>query len=79
MPLTVESIDVGPRENRDFGSPIDQSRGYASQTIGPVDTVMVLLNEVDGELRFGDGEDDNGTSLDARIESRRRPGLRKVS
>lgn len=46
------------------------SRKYVMQTFGRMDTVMVLFEEVNGTPVYYAGDDDSGTSLNARIEAR---------
>ena len=43
------------------------SRTYEVATFGSSDTVLVLFEEVDGELRYVTGDDDSGTERNARI------------
>jgi hypothetical protein len=77
-PFTAEFIDVNPGEQKDFEVSIHETRDYTIQTFGQADTVMVLFEEVDGELRYVDGDDDSGSSLNAKIEARLRPGRRYI-
>lgn len=40
------------------------------QTFGKMDTVMVLFEEINGENVYYDGDDDSGTSFNAKITAR---------
>ncbi|WP_283461844.1 M12 family metallopeptidase [Arthrobacter sp. H35-D1] len=44
-----------------------ESREYQISSFGTADTVMVLFEEVDGELRFLAGDDDGGTDLNSHL------------
>ncbi|MEH0158738.1 M12 family metallopeptidase [Limibacter armeniacum] len=57
------SINVGEQKN--FVVTPDASRRYNFQTFGGSDTVMVLFEEVNGELKYLIGDDDSGTDLNA--------------
>ncbi|MCB1985302.1 MAG: hypothetical protein H6936_13425 [Burkholderiales bacterium] len=46
------------------------SREYTMQTFGKMDTVMVLFEEINGENVYYDGDDDSGTSFNAKITAR---------
>ncbi len=61
---------IGPGEQIDFVINPTYSRGYSIQTFGPMDTVMVLFEEIDGEPRYYDGDDDSGYAYNAKIEAR---------
>jgi len=43
---------------------------YNFQTFGNSDTVIALLEMIDGESRFRASDDDSGSRLDARFEER---------
>jgi hypothetical protein len=69
-PFTLEQLSIGPGEQRNFTIELDRSDEYTIQTFGNSDSVMVLFEEVDGELEFVAGDDDSGTSLNAKITTR---------
>ncbi|MEQ9411417.1 MAG: M12 family metallopeptidase [Fuerstiella sp.] len=69
-PFELEFLSVGPGEQRDYIVEPDRSDEFTIQTFGRSDTVMVLFEEVDGELEFLAGDDDSGTSLNAKITTR---------
>ena len=55
-----------------------QTRDYKIQTFGESDTVMVLFEDQDGDLKFIDGDDDSGTNLNSSISSRLDQGRKYV-
>ena len=61
-------IDAG--EQIDFQIKPKYSREYTIQTFGRMDTVMVLFEEINGENVYYDGDDDSGSSLNAKITAR---------
>ncbi len=69
-------IDAG--EQIDFVIKPKYSREYTMQTFGRMDTVMVLFEEIRGENVYYDGDDDSGTSLNAKITARLVRGRRYV-
>jgi hypothetical protein len=74
----VEFLSIGPAEQKNFTIEPDSTDEYTIQTFGRSDTVMVLFEDVDGDLRYVDGDDDSGTNLNARITARLRKGRRYV-
>jgi len=77
-PFKLEMLSLAPAGQKNFTIEPQSTDEYTIQTFGRSDTVMVLFEEVDGELRFVQGDDDSGTSLNARIEARLRQGRRYV-
>lgn len=69
-PFALEQLSIGPGEQRNFTIELDRSGEYTIQTFGNSDSVMVLFEEVDGELEFVAGDDDSGTSHNAKITTR---------
>jgi hypothetical protein len=65
-------------EQVDFAIEPDASRKYHISTFGTADTVMVLFEEVEGELRFLAGDDDSGTDRNARLGVKLFQGRRYV-
>jgi hypothetical protein len=72
------SLALAPGEQKNFTIEPQSTDEYTIQTFGRSDTVMVLFEEVDGQLRFIGGDDDSGTSLNARISVRLQKGKRYV-
>jgi hypothetical protein len=56
----------------------DATRSYTIRTFGISDTVMVLFEEVNGELRYLTGDDDSGEDYNAEIQVRLFRGRRYV-
>lgn len=65
-----QRIEIVPGEQINFIIKPTFSRHYTIQTYGHLDTVMTLFEERNGVPRFVDGDDDSGSSFNARIESR---------
>jgi hypothetical protein len=63
-------IEIDPGEQLNFLIKPTYSRNYTIQSFGNLDTVMILFEERNGVPRYVDGDDDSGTSLNARIVSR---------
>ena len=69
-PYLSKRADIGPGQQLDFVIRPPVSRTYTIQTFGKMDTVIVLFEDVQGEPRYLAGDDDSGTNLNARIETR---------
>ncbi len=69
-PFEAHQIRIGPGEQLDFVVEPEYSRRYTFQTFGDLDTVMVLFEEIDGEPRYVDGDDDSGQNYNAKIRER---------
>jgi len=61
-------LALAPSEQRNFVIHPTASRDYNIQTFGTSDTVMVLFEEVNGELRYLAGDDDSGEDRNAYIK-----------
>lgn len=77
-PFRFERLQLEPMQQANFQIEPTATRDYTIQTFGQADTVMVLFEDRDGELRYVAGDDDSGTALNARIETRLVPGRRYV-
>ena len=66
-PTESVRLQIGPGEQRNFRITPDATRSYTIQTFGISDTVMVLFEDVDGELRYLRGDDDSGEDRNASI------------
>lgn len=64
-PFVSVPLLLSPGEQVDFAIDPDASRDYSISTFGSSDTVIVLFEEVDGELRFVAGDDDSGVNRNA--------------
>lgn len=69
-PFEIEDLDLQPAEQANFILEPSSNGMYEIQTFGQSDVVMVLFEEVDGELEFIAGDDDSGTDLNAKISVR---------
>jgi len=68
VPFQSEQLSIGPGEQRDFVVRPTATRNYTFQTFGRSDTVMVLFEDVEGELRFRAGDDDSGEDRNATFQ-----------
>ena len=73
-PYLSQLLQIDPGEQLDFEIQPRVTRKYTIQTFGNMDTVMVLFEDENGEPVNLAGDDDSGTSLNARIEIRLRRG-----
>ena len=67
-------LNISPGEQKDFIIKPNASRNYEIRTFGTSDTVMVLFENVKGELRYLKGDDDSGEDRNALIKVRLRKG-----
>ena len=77
-PFNLEMLSLAPAEQKNFEVKPDATRTHTIQTFGRSDTVIVLFEEVDGELRFLAGDDDSGTGLNSKIEPRLYPDRKYI-
>ena len=59
-PFSSVSLAIEPGQQRNFTIQPDATRSYNFSTFGVSDTVMVLFEDVDGELRYQTADDDSG-------------------
>ncbi|MDJ0718608.1 MAG: M12 family metallopeptidase [Prochloraceae cyanobacterium] len=59
-PFKSVSLAIEPGQQRNFTIKPDATRYYNFSTFGVSDTVMVLFEDVDGELRYRTADDDSG-------------------
>ncbi|MCC9601348.1 M12 family metallopeptidase [Stieleria sp. JC731] len=69
-PFELEMLSIGSGEQKDYVIEPDRSDEYTIQTFGRSDVVMVLFEDVNGELEYVAGDDDSGTDLNAKITTR---------
>jgi hypothetical protein len=67
-PFQPAFLSIEPGDQKNFAIRPEATRTYTMQTFGTADTVMVLFEEVGGEPRYLTGDDDSGTSSNARIK-----------
>lgn len=77
-PFESMMLDLGPGKQLNVRIEPEVTRDYTIRTFGGSDTVMVLFEDQDGDLKFVAGDDDSGTSLNAEIEVRLFAGRRYV-
>jgi hypothetical protein len=64
-PFQSTTLNIAPAEQRNFVIRPDATRNYDFRTFGTSDTVMVLFEDVNGELRYRTGDDDSGEAYNA--------------
>lgn len=69
-PFELEFLSIEPGAQKDFVVQPDRSDEFTIQTFGRSDVVMVLFEDVDGEMEFVAGDDDSGTATNAKITTR---------
>lgn len=67
-PFVSVPLSLGPGAQADFSIVPEETRRYALGTFGTADTVLVLFEEIDGQLRQLEADDDSGTNLNSKIE-----------
>jgi hypothetical protein len=77
-PFHSEVLSLAPAEQKNFVVNPSATRNYTIQTFGKSDTVMVLFEDQNGDLKYVAGDDDSGTDLNARINVRLYQGRRYV-
>ena len=69
-PFKSVPLSLSPAEQADFALEPSASRTYEIATFGTADTVLVLFENVDGELRFVAGDDDSGEDRNSRVSAK---------
>ncbi|MEU3885873.1 M12 family metallopeptidase [Streptomyces sp. NPDC029041] len=77
-PFQSVELDLAAGEQSDFVVVPPETRMYEIGTLGDSDVVMVLFEEVDGDLRYFTAEDDGGMDRNARLKVRLFEGRRYV-
>jgi hypothetical protein len=77
-PFQSQSLSLAPTEQKNFVINPTATRNYTIQTFGESDTVMVLFEDQNRDLKYLDGNDDSGTDLNATIKVRLFKGRRYV-
>lgn len=77
-PFTSTPASLAPGQQMDFALDPPGTRSYTISTFGQSDTVLGLFEEIDGELRFVDGDDDSGDERNSMIEAKLFAGRRYV-
>lgn len=73
-----ELLDIEPAEQKNFVIEPPESRVYRFETLGKSDTVMILFEDIDGDLKYVDGVDDSGAEHNSSLEHRLFKGRRYV-
>jgi Astacin (Peptidase family M12A) len=69
-PFVSAPLNLEPRGQVDFTISPPSSRTYELGTLSSGDTVAILFEKVDGELRYLAGDDDGGEDRNARIRAK---------
>jgi len=77
-PFRSVSLDLAAGAQADFTIEPSGTRRYLIGTFGASDTVVVLFEEVDGELRYVAGDDDSGHDRNAMLQAKLFRGRRYV-
>jgi hypothetical protein len=77
-PFESASLNIAPGSQVNFVIRPTATRGYEIRTFGASDTVIVLFEDENGELRYLAGDDDSGESFNARLQIRLLKGRRYV-
>lgn len=80
-PLKVgrsELLDIEAAEQKNFVIEPTESRVYRIETLGKSDTVMILFEDIAGDLKYVDGVDDSGAEHNSALEHRLFKGRRYV-
>ncbi len=77
-PFISVPLDLQPQQQFDAEIRPDASREYSIGTFGASDVVLVLFEDVDGELRFLAGDDDSADDRNALVEVKLFAGRRYV-
>jgi astacin (peptidase family M12A) len=77
-PAESVHLSITPGQQRNFIVRPTATRNYNFSTFGDSDTVMVLFEDVNGELRYLKGDDDSGEDRNASFRVRLRSGRKYV-
>jgi hypothetical protein len=78
VPFESTALDLTAGGQADFTMTPSDTRAYQIGVFGASDTVVVLFEEVNGELRYVAGDDDGGEDRNARIQAKLFQGRRYV-
>ena len=68
LPFQSRELAILAGQQRDFVLRPTATRQYTLQTFGASDTVMVLFERADGQLRYQAGDDDSGEDRNATLQ-----------
>lgn len=72
------TFNLQPSEQKDFVFIPELTKDYNIGTFGEMDTVMVLFEDINGDLQYRDGDDDSGKDYNALIKMKLIKGNRYV-
>lgn len=75
-PFESRRVSLAPGDQAQFLIEPEATRRYHLSTMGELDTVMVLFEEVDGNWRYHSGDDDSGLDYNATLEEKLFAGRR---
>ena len=79
QPFQSVPLSLSPGGQADFALLPQASRMYEIGTFGTADTVLVLFEDVDGDLRYVTGDDDSGKDRNSRIPAKLFQGRRYIT
>lgn len=77
-PLQLERLSIQPGQQRNFVIEPEATRKYDIRTFGVSDTVIVLFEDQNGDLRYRAGDDDSGENYNASMNVKLFKGRRYV-
>ncbi len=77
-PLESQKLSIAAGEQKNYSVIPQATRSYNFRTFGESDTVMVIFEEQNGEMRYLKGADDSGSDLNASFRVRLLKGRRYV-
>jgi Astacin (Peptidase family M12A) len=77
-PFHSVQLELAPGQQRNFTFTPTATRQYELRTFGTADTVLVLFEEVNGELKYRSGDDDSGEDRNAYMKLKLFAGRRYV-
>ncbi|MCT9081831.1 M12 family metallopeptidase [Streptomyces fulvoviolaceus] len=79
QPFESAALQLSSGEQADFEIVPPETRKYELRTFGDSDVLLVLFEELDGELRYVTGEDDSGEDRNGHLETKLVKGHRYVA
>jgi hypothetical protein len=77
-PFTSQPLSLEAGQQVDYAIAPEATRKYNFSTFGASDTVMVLFEDVDGDLRYVTGDDDSGEERNAQFRHKLFKGRRYI-
>jgi len=68
--FVAQPLDPKPAEQVNFEILPDATREYTFQAFGNADAVMVLFEDIEGDLRYREGDDDSGVDRNAQFRTK---------